>query len=80
MSLKILKESNPIEVAEYAKILGLANELFFLWWVPFTLKKRDHIISLVNSRVQKRNHKYGIHITNNIKESIYLEKKNGNIM
>ena len=48
MSLKVFTVSNPIEVAEYATTIGLANEPDFLWWVPYTLKKRDHIISLVN--------------------------------
>ena len=49
MSLKVLKKSNPIEVAEYVITLGLANKPAFLWWVPFTLKKRDCIFYLVNS-------------------------------
>ena len=68
MYLKVLKESNPIEVEEYATNLGLANEPAFLWWVPFTLKKRYHIISLVNIQVRKRNHKFGIQTPNNIKD------------
>ena len=80
MSLKVLKESNLIEVAEYAKTLDLVNELSFLCWVLYTLKNRDCIISLVNSQVRKRNHKFGIHILNNIKEAIYLDKKNGNTL
>ena len=60
MSLNFLKESNRIEVAEFATTLGLSNEPVFSWLVPNTLKKRDHIISLVKIRVCERNHKFGI--------------------
>ena len=80
MSLKVLKDSNPIEVAEYVTTLGLENEPSFSWWVPFTLKKRYCIISLVNIRVRKRNHKFGIQIPKNIKEEISIDKNNGNTL
>ena len=49
--LKVLKESNPVEVAEYISSRKLAGEAAFAWWVPYTLRKRDRIISAVNSRV-----------------------------
>ena len=49
VSLKILKESNPVEVAEYVTALNIADEPAFAWWVPYTLKKRDRIIAAVNS-------------------------------
>jgi hypothetical protein len=42
-----LKESYPIETAEYAKIIGINHEPAFNWWVPHVLKKRDRIIPLV---------------------------------
>ena len=67
-------------MVEYLTTLVLVNETAFLLWVPFTLKKRDRIVSLVNSRVRKRNHKFGIQIPNNIKEAISLDKNNGNTL
>ena len=42
-----LKESNPIELAEYAVAQDIAHQPVFAWWVPFTLKKRQSIISAV---------------------------------
>ena len=45
-----LKESNPIELAEYAIANGLEKEPAFAWWIPFTLKKRERIVAAVNSR------------------------------
>ena len=48
-TLKVLKESNPIEVAECATAVGIQDEPAFAWWVPFTLRKRDRIVSAINT-------------------------------
>ena len=76
--LKDLKESNPVDVADYATKVGIADEAAFAWWVPFTLRKRDVIISLVKARVVKRSHKYGVEIPRTVKEALALDEKNGN--
>ena len=60
ISLKDLKESNPIEVVEYVKAHNIQDEHAFVWWVLFTLLKRDIIIAAVNSRLRKATLKYGI--------------------
>ena len=57
-----MKESNPIETAEYAKLRGIGDEAAFAWWADYTLKKRDHIISAVNSKLRNKNHKYGVEL------------------
>jgi len=36
-NLADLKESHPIEVAKYAKIIGIDHEPAFNWWVPHIL-------------------------------------------
>ena len=51
ISLKILKESNPVQVAEYAVARNLTEEAAFAWWVHYVLRKRDIIVSAVKSRV-----------------------------
>ena len=43
--LKVLKESNPVDVAEYVTARGIEQEPSFAWWVPYTLRKRDVIVS-----------------------------------
>lgn len=78
--LKVLKETNPIEIAEYAVAMGLADEPAFAWWVPYTLKKRDRIIAAVNLRVRKKSHKYGIKIPTSIEHARELDRTNGNTM
>ena len=70
VSLKVLKESNPAEIAEYVTAMGLQDEPAFAWWVHYTLRKRDRIIASVNTRVRKRNHKFGIKIPSSAKEEL----------
>ena len=45
--LSDLKESHPLQAAEFALVADIANEPAFNWWVSWVLKKRDWIISLV---------------------------------
>ena len=42
-----MKESYPVETAEYASDRGLLQEPAFAWWAPFVLRKRDRIICKV---------------------------------
>ena len=76
--LKILKESNPVEIAEFAVSRGIADEPAFAWWVPYTLRKRDHIIAAVRSRVLKRTHKYGIEVPTSVEHAKQIDEKNRN--
>ena len=43
-----IKESYPVELAEYTTVKQIYEEPAFAWWVPYSLKKRDQIISAVN--------------------------------
>jgi hypothetical protein len=73
-----LKESHPVEVAEFAKARGIDHEPAFAWWVPYTLRKRDVILSAVRQRIRKTTHKYGIEVPKNINDAHQIDKKNGN--
>jgi hypothetical protein len=47
-----LKESNPVEVDEYAAAKSFLESTDFLWWAPHVLKKRSRIIAdVVHSQV-----------------------------
>ena len=76
MDLKLLKQSNQLQVAEYAAARGLSDEPAFAWWVPYTLRKRDVIVSAV--KVRRTSHKYGIEVPRTLKEALALDEKNGN--
>lgn len=78
--MKSVKECNPVEVAEFAVARGIDREPAFAWWVPYTLRKRDRIIALVNARVTKTSHKYGVQVPRSVKEALALDKVNGNTL
>ena len=75
-----VKESNPIEVAEYAVAQGIDHEPAFAWWVPHTLKKRNRMIAAVNMRYHKTTHKFGLRVPKNVAECQAIDKENGNTL
>jgi hypothetical protein len=81
IDLKILKESNPVQAGAYAIARGIQDEPAFAWWVPYVMRKRDIIVSMVKSRVRRTTHKYGIEMPapgqDVIQNAIDLDRKNG---
>ena len=73
-----MKEAHPVECAEFAKARGIQDEPAFAWWVPYTLRKRDVIISSVKARVRRTTHKYGFEVPRNLKHAYEIDTKNGN--
>ena len=49
VKLAELKESHPMETAEFAKSRGIDDKAAFIWWVPHTLRKRNAIIEIPTS-------------------------------
>ena len=80
LTLKELKESNPIQVAEYGQSAQLLDVPAFAWWAPHTLKKRDNIISKVVLRTKKKSHKYRIEVPCGVRHALELDKNNGNTL
>ena len=78
LPLKIMKQTYPVEVAEYAMSTGIDREPAFAWWIKTTLKQRDRIISGVKARVARTTHKYGIEVPTSITHAQDIDKKNGN--
>lgn len=75
-----LKESNPVEVAEFAVGVGIHDEPAFAWWVPYTLSRRNRIIAAVNKRYHKRTHKFGIEIPKCFDDCVRIDRTNGNTL
>jgi hypothetical protein len=75
-----MKESNPVEVAEYAIARGIDIEPAIAWWVDWTIKQRDRIVAAVNNRSLKQTHKFGIAIPQNVDKANRLDKENGNAL
>ena len=80
VKLSELKESHPVEAAEFAKSRGIDDESAFAWWVPHMLKKRNTIISAMKMRLQKTTHKYGIGIPTSINPAMEIDRENENTM
>ena len=76
--LKDLKESHPVDVAEFAVAKGINREPAFRWWIPFTPKMRDAIIATVRSRAVKRIHKYGVEVPSDVDQAKIIDTKIGN--
>ena len=66
-----------MQTAEYAVAAKFAIEPAFAWWVPYTLKKRNRIISKVKSKYWLRTHKFGIRIPKSVEEAKRLNQENG---
>jgi hypothetical protein len=73
-----LKESNPVEVAEYAATKRLLNTPAFIWWAPHVLQKRTIIIAAVTKRYHMRTHKFGIEVPKSWDDCVKLDKEHDN--
>jgi hypothetical protein len=73
-----LKDSNPVESAEYAVANLIVNEPAFRWWVPLTLKKRNRVVTKVKSKYWRTTHKFGIRVPKSIDEAYRIDEENGN--
>ena len=75
-----MNESNPVENTEFSKARNIDDEPAFVWWVPYTLWKRDVIIYKIKYRIWKTNRNYGVQIPSSIEQGKELDSKNGNII
>ena len=75
-----MKESHPVQVAEYAVASRIAEEPAFAWWVRYTLGKRNCIISKLKSKYWVQTHKFSIKIPKTVEEARAFDLENGNTM
>ena len=75
-----LKQSYPLELAEYAIAQGIDGTPAFSWWVPYVLRKRKTILAVVQSRYHKRTHKFGFEIPKTMRRALEIDKECGNTL
>ena len=80
VALKDVKESYPVQVAEFTISNLIAEEPAFAWWVPFMMKKRNRILAKVKSKYWLRSHKFGIRIPKSVEEAKKVDDQNGNTL
>ena len=77
VSLNDMKDSYPLETAEYSIMNKISTEPAFAWWVPHVLRKRSRIINKVKSKYWKRTHKYGIRLPHSVEEALRIDEETG---
>ena len=77
-TLTSLKDSNPYEVAKYAKDNNLLNEKAFSYWARHILRKRSASIRAARRRKLNNKYKYGVEVPKDVKHALELDRKNGN--
>ena len=80
IALKDMKESHPVELAEFSKSCDIYDNPDFAWWVPYTLRKQDIILSKIKARIRKTTQNYGIEMPTNIDHADRLDRENNNIL
>ena len=80
LPLKVVKESNPVHLADYAVMKKIDKEPVFNWWVPYTLRKRDQIIKKVKAKYWQTTHKFGIRLPKTVEEALRIDEENGNTL
>ena len=48
-----------------------------MWWVPYTLKKREEIISKAKTKYWKTTHKYGVRLPKSAHEALAIDRATG---
>jgi hypothetical protein len=78
IELKDVKNSYPVQLAEYAVGNKIQDEPAFAWWIPKVIKKRHRILSATKSKYWLRTHKYGIEVPKSVDDAKRIDTKNGN--
>jgi hypothetical protein len=74
-----VRMSNPIELAEYARMSHIAEEPEFAWWVQHALCTCQRMISKIKSTYWCTTHKSGIELPKNVNDAYEINKKMGPI-
>ena len=77
MDMKDVKEASPVELAEYAVANRINQEPAFAWWVSYTLKKQNHIISKVKAKYWRTTHKYSVRLPKTVDKALKIDSNAG---
>jgi len=70
-----LKESNPVEVTEYAVANKIADAPAFTWWTKQVPHHCKCIIHSICSCYWKHTHKFGIQVPTSIEDALQIHKE-----
>jgi hypothetical protein len=72
-----LKDSNPVELAEYAVANRIQEEPAFKWWVADVLRRRNRIIAKLKRRYWRVTHKFGVRLPKTVEEALAIDAETG---
>ena len=78
-----MKESHPVQTAEFAVTQRIDHEPSFNWWLKHVLKKRDRMIASIRkwqTRYSMKSHKFSIELPKPVVQAYALDAKNGNTL
>ena len=80
VALKDVKESYPVQLAEFAISNRIVEEPAFVWCEPFVMKMRNCILAKVKSKYWLRSHKLRIRIPKSVEEAKKVDNQNRNTL
>jgi hypothetical protein len=76
LPLKELKETNSVDVADYAIMNRIDDEPAFDWWVHDILKRQQRLIKMAKRHFLQTGFKFGIKVPNTVEEALQLDNEN----
>ena len=73
-----VKDSYPVQLADYAARKRLDKEPAFAWWIPHVKRQQRRGIHKLKNKYWMRTHKFGVEIPKSVAEAIQIDKRNGN--
>ena len=77
IALKDVKESNPIEIAQYVLNTKFSDEPAFAWWTDTIMNQKKRLIQKVKSKYWMTTQKFGVRIPKAVVEALSLDAANG---
>ena len=80
MTLKDMKNSYPVHMAEYAVQCRIAGNPEFVWWIRHVMAKRNRIIGKLKSKYWVKTHKFSVKIPKSVQEANAFDEENVNAL
>ena len=56
---------------------GIDKEPAFVWWVAYTMKKRNRMISVTNAKLRNKTHNYSVEIPRLVEHAYEIDSRDG---
>ena len=80
MTVKDMKNSYPVHMAEYGIQRHIAGNPEFAWWIWHVLAKCNRIIGKLKSKYWVKMHKFSVKIPKSVQESKAFDEDNGDTL